>query len=72
VVASGEAYNLARPDLVVMAITSQMRPTARLGEGFIHAWHGAGLLKPSVIKPVSATPASTSPVTSWQGRSRAG
>ena len=44
VVASSEAYNLARSDLVVMAITSQMRPTARLGEVFVNAWHGAGLL----------------------------
>jgi mRNA interferase MazF len=55
VVASSGAYNLAKSDLIVMAITSQMRPTARLGEVFIEAWHGAGLLKPSVIKPVIAT-----------------
>jgi mRNA interferase MazF len=55
VVASSEAYNLARSDLVVLAITSLMRPAARLGEVVINAWHGAGLLKPSVIKPVIAT-----------------
>ena len=47
VVVSSEAYNLAKSDLVVMAITSQMRP--------VDAWHGAGLLKPSAIKPVIAT-----------------
>src|SRR6185295_17213479 len=55
VVASSEAYNPASLDLVVLAITSQMRPAARLGEVFINAWHGAGLLKPSAIKPVIAT-----------------
>ncbi len=38
-----------------MAITSQMHPTARLGDVFVNAWHGAGLLRPSAIKPVIAT-----------------
>jgi mRNA-degrading endonuclease toxin of MazEF toxin-antitoxin module len=55
VVVSGEAYNLARSDLVVMAITSQMHPASRLGEVYINAWRDAGLLKPSAIKPVVAT-----------------
>lgn len=38
-----------------MAVTSQMRPTANLGEVFVNSWQAAGLLKPSVIKPVFAT-----------------
>jgi mRNA-degrading endonuclease toxin of MazEF toxin-antitoxin module len=55
VVASSEAYNLSRPDLILMAITTQLRPTAGLGEVFVNAWQTAGLLKPSAIKPVLAT-----------------
>ncbi len=54
-VVSSRAYNLPRPDLVVMAITSQLRPSASLGEVFVNGWQAAGLLKPSVVKPVFAT-----------------
>ncbi len=54
VVVSSRAYNLVRPDLVVMAVTSQLRPSA-IGEVFVEGWQAAGLLKPSVIKPVFAT-----------------
>jgi mRNA interferase MazF len=38
-----------------MAITSQLRATAALGEVWIGQWQVAGLLKPSAIKPVFAT-----------------
>jgi mRNA interferase MazF len=55
VVVSSRAYNVARPDVVVMAITSQLRPTARLGEVWVRDWQSSGLLKPSTIKPVLAT-----------------
>ena len=55
VVVSNRAYNEARPDLIVMAITSQLRPTQRRGETWVGRWQGAGLLKPSAIKPVFAT-----------------
>jgi len=55
VVVSGRAYNLARPDVVVMAVTSQFRATPGLGEVWLAAWQAAGLIKPSVIKPVIAT-----------------
>ncbi len=55
VVVSSHAYNLARPDLVVMAVTSQLRPMPALGEVLISQWEQAGLLKPSAIKPVFAT-----------------
>jgi mRNA interferase MazF len=38
-----------------MAITSQIRPRLAFAEAKIGHWKGAGLLKPSVIKPVIAT-----------------
>jgi mRNA interferase MazF len=55
VVISGQAYNRARPDLLVMAVTSQLRPVAALGEVWLSDWQGSGLLKPSAVKPVIAT-----------------
>jgi mRNA interferase MazF len=55
VIVSNAAYNAARPDVVVMAITSQLRATAGFGEVFVRDWNAAGLLKPSAIKPVFAT-----------------
>jgi mRNA interferase MazF len=55
VVISSQAYNDAKPDLVIMAITSQFRPVAALGEVWLSHWQQAGLLKPSVIKPLFAT-----------------
>jgi mRNA interferase MazF len=55
VVVSSPAYNTARPDLVVMAITSQLRPSLGFGDTPVGRWEAAGLLKPSAVKPVSAT-----------------
>jgi mRNA interferase MazF len=55
VVVSARAYNSTKPDIVIMAITSQLRPAATLGEVWIADWRAANLLKPSVIKPVFAT-----------------
>jgi mRNA interferase MazF len=55
VVVSNHAYSTARPDLIVMAITSQLRPHPGLGDAWISHWQAAGLLKPSVVKPVFAT-----------------
>lgn len=55
VVVSSQAYNKERPDLMVMAVTSQIKPSAALGEVELGEWKKAGLLKPSVIKPVIAT-----------------
>ncbi len=55
VIVSGLAYNQAKPDVVVMAITSQFGPSRSLGEVWIDQWQAAGLLKPSAIKPVFAT-----------------
>lgn len=55
VVVSGRAYNQARPDVIVMAVTSQLRPQPGLGEVWLDGWEAAGLLKPSAVKPVIAT-----------------
>jgi mRNA-degrading endonuclease toxin of MazEF toxin-antitoxin module len=55
VVISSTLYNKTRPDVIVMAITSQLRPIVTLGEVWIGKWEAAGLLKPSAIKPVVAT-----------------
>lgn len=54
VVVSSEAYHQVRPDLILMAVTSQVR-TATVGEVIIHSWQQAGLAKPSVIKPIFTT-----------------
>ncbi len=52
---SSEAYHHAHPDIIVMAITSQ-RQTAILADNMtVTDWQGAGLLKPSVIKPIIST-----------------
>jgi mRNA interferase MazF len=55
VVVSSRAYNAAKPDIIVMAITSQFRPSGSLGEVWIKGWRAANLLKASAIKPVFAT-----------------
>ena len=55
VVVSSSSYNLSRPDLVLMAITSQIKKPLPFGEIEIIEWQKAGLLKPSVIKPVFTT-----------------
>jgi len=55
VVVSNRAYNTGRPDVVVMAITSQLRPGPGPGEVWVGQWQAAGLLKPSAVKPVFAT-----------------
>ena len=55
VVISSDAYHRERPDLIIMAITSQVWPTQTVGETFVQDWQGAGLLKPSAIKPVITT-----------------
>ena len=38
-----------------MPVTSQLKLSSVLGETWISDWQHAGLLKPSVIKPVLAT-----------------
>ena len=55
VVISNRAYSTARPDVIVMAVTSQLRADPGLVEMPVTQWEAAGLLKPSTIKPVVAT-----------------
>jgi mRNA interferase MazF len=55
VVISSREYVAQRRDLVIMAITSQIRPRAALGEFTIADWNPAGLIAPSAVKPVVAT-----------------
>lgn len=42
-------------DVVLMAITSQVRDPLSFGEVMVTEWESAGLLKPSVMKPLIAT-----------------
>jgi mRNA interferase MazF len=51
VVVSNRSYNETRPDIVVMAITTNLDP----GEVLIADWQSAGLLRPSALKPLFAT-----------------
>lgn len=56
VIVSTHVYNSAKPDVVVMAVTSQLvRSISNLGEVSVQKWEEAGLLKPSAIKPVFTT-----------------
>lgn len=55
VIISSRAYGLQRADLILMAITSQLRRSPALGEVWLDHWQEAGLLKPSAVKPVIAT-----------------
>ena len=55
VIVSSDAYHRERPDLIILAVTSQARPQAALGEAAVAKWKAAGLLRPSVLKPVVAT-----------------
>jgi mRNA interferase MazF len=55
VVISNRTYNQGPLDVIIMAIRSQFRSPFIPGEALIDEWQNAGLLKPSVLKPVIAT-----------------
>src|SRR3954453_13658754 len=55
VIVSSDRYNAERPDLVILALTSRIREPLGIGEAPVEAWREAGLLGPSVMKPVIAT-----------------
>ncbi len=55
VVVSSDIYNNERPDIIIMAITSQLRLRDKMVETSVKDWQEAGLIKPSVIKPILAT-----------------
>lgn len=55
VVASKIGYGDFHGDVVLMAVTSQLRADTALGEVPTQEWQAAGLLKPSAIKPLFLT-----------------
>ena len=55
VVLSRESYNEQRPDIILMAISSRVREPLESGEAFVVDWQTAGLIKPSIFKPLIAT-----------------
>ncbi|HBG08347.1 MAG TPA: type II toxin-antitoxin system PemK/MazF family toxin [Geobacter sp.] len=55
IVVSSSDYNANRPDLVIMAVTSQIREPAPYGDNVVMHWKEAGLIKPSVMKPIFTT-----------------
>ena len=55
VVVSTSSYNASRRDIVIMAITSQVRQPLAFGEAMVADWQAAGLIKASVLKPVFST-----------------
>ncbi len=55
VIVSSDTYNVSRRDLIIMAITSQIRQPLDYGEALITEWQHAGLIKTSVFKPVFTT-----------------
>lgn len=55
VIVSPTAYQQARPDCILLAITSQICAPLGDGEALIDAWQAAGLLKPSLFKPLVFT-----------------
>jgi mRNA interferase MazF len=55
VVVSSDRYHRERQDLIILAVTSQVRNEPRVGEAAICEWEEAGLLKPSVLKPLLAS-----------------
>jgi mRNA interferase MazF len=55
VVVSIAGYNTSRRDIVIMAITSQLRTPLGYGEAIVGDWELAGLIKMSVLKPVFTT-----------------
>jgi len=55
VVISSTDYHRNRPDLILMAVTSRIKPSPSFGDVTVIHWETAGLLKPSIIKPVFTT-----------------
>jgi len=52
VVISSNQYQQSRPDIILLAITSRIRDPLGYGEALIQDWQQAGLMKPSIFKPL--------------------
>lgn len=55
VIISRQSYQQNRSDVILMAITSQVRQPLATGEAMLRDWQEAGLAKLSVLKPLIAT-----------------
>jgi mRNA interferase MazF len=55
VVVSSTTYNRDRPDIIILAVTSQIAAPSPIGTFLVKDWKAAGLLKPSVVKPIITT-----------------
>lgn len=55
VIVSSDAYNKARPDVILMAVTGHLSDYPRVGEVAVVDWKAAGLLKASTVKPILTT-----------------
>lgn len=55
VVISNVVYHQEKQDIIILAITSQLKLMPLYGEFVLQDWHQAGLIKPSVCKPVITT-----------------
>jgi len=55
VIISSEAYQKQRLDVILLAITSRFKVASTVGELEVRHWQNAGLIKPSVFKPLLAT-----------------
>ena len=55
VVISSDIFQQQGPDVLIMAITSQVGTSLRSGEFLMRDWQTAGLLKPSAVKAAIAT-----------------
>jgi mRNA interferase MazF len=55
VIVRSKSYHRERRDVILMAVTRQPQTATSTAEAEIVDWQGAGLLKPSVFKPVLTT-----------------
>ena len=55
VVVSSDTYNRKQLDLILMAVTGHHMLSGSVGEVSITEWDKAGLIKPSIVKPIFTT-----------------
>ena len=54
-IVSSEAYHTSRADAIILLITGNLDPPRRCGDYLLRHWQKAGLLYPSIAKPILAT-----------------
>jgi mRNA interferase MazF len=55
IIVSSDTYNSISQEIVIMAITGQIKGHIGVGEFLIEDWQGAGLLRPSAVKSAIST-----------------